>query len=94
MSEQAAKNPEETSRPAPGLDTRHAHSARIYDYWLGGKDHISQVVSAVPHSGPPVAVQARQADYSKTASSAVRELPGPCLGGNVRFVGRGFLTLA
>jgi len=23
---------------APKLDTRHAHSARIYSYWLGGKD--------------------------------------------------------
>ncbi|GEM_PF-4042241 len=20
----------------PGLDTRHAHSARVYNYWLGG----------------------------------------------------------
>ena len=23
------------------LDTRHAHSARVYDYWLGGKDHFT-----------------------------------------------------
>ena len=23
------------------LDTRHAHSARIYDYWLGGKDYFA-----------------------------------------------------
>jgi hypothetical protein len=23
------------------LDTQHAHSARIYDYWLGGKDHFA-----------------------------------------------------
>jgi S-adenosyl methyltransferase len=22
------------------LDTEHAHSARVYDYWLGGKDHF------------------------------------------------------
>ena len=26
---------------APGLDTRHAHSARIYNYWLGGKDNFA-----------------------------------------------------
>src|SRR6516165_2260765 len=26
---------------APKLDTRHAHSARIYDYWLGGKDNFA-----------------------------------------------------
>src|SRR6516165_6438565 len=25
--------------PVPGLDTRHAHPARIYNYWLGGKDN-------------------------------------------------------
>jgi hypothetical protein len=24
---------------APGLDTKHAHSARVYNYWLGGKDN-------------------------------------------------------
>jgi hypothetical protein len=26
---------------APRLDTRHAHSARIYNYWLGGKDNFA-----------------------------------------------------
>ena len=25
----------------PELDTRHAHSARIYNYWLGGKDNYA-----------------------------------------------------
>jgi len=24
---------------APGLDTKRAHSARVYNYWLGGKDN-------------------------------------------------------
>jgi SAM-dependent methyltransferase len=24
-----------------GLDTRHAHSARVYNYWLGGKDNFA-----------------------------------------------------
>lgn len=26
--------------PSPGLDTRVAHPARIYDCWLGGKDNF------------------------------------------------------
>jgi hypothetical protein len=25
----------------PKLDTRHAHSARVYNYWLGGKDNFA-----------------------------------------------------
>ena len=31
-----------SERPeAPKLDTPHAHSARVYDYWLGGKDNFA-----------------------------------------------------
>src|ERR1035438_7326243 len=26
---------------APELDTRYAHSARVYNYWLGGKDNFA-----------------------------------------------------
>src|SRR5215472_9142158 len=26
---------------APRLDTRHAHPARVYNYWLGGKDNFA-----------------------------------------------------
>lgn len=26
---------------APGLDTGHAHSARVYNYWLGGEDNFA-----------------------------------------------------
>jgi hypothetical protein len=77
-----------------GFDARVAHPARVYDYWLGGKDNISQVVSAVPYSGRTVTVQACQAYYSKTACSVVRDLSGPSMGAYVRFDGRGFLTLA
>ena len=29
------------SAEAPGLDTRHAHSARVYNYWLGGTDNFA-----------------------------------------------------
>ena len=74
--------------------SRTPNVGRIYDALLGGKDNISQVVPAVPYSGPTVGVQACQAYYSKTASLVVRNLPGSSLGGNVRFIGRGFLTLA
>jgi hypothetical protein len=28
-----------------GFDTSVPNMARVYNYWLGGKDHISQVVS-------------------------------------------------
>ena len=27
--------------PAPGIDITVAHSARVYDYWLGGKDNFA-----------------------------------------------------
>jgi len=32
---------DEAGKPAPELDTGHAHSARIYNYWLGGKDNFA-----------------------------------------------------
>jgi hypothetical protein len=32
---------EEASMPADGIDTGHPHSARIYDYIIGGKDHYT-----------------------------------------------------
>jgi hypothetical protein len=25
----------------PKVDTRHAHSARVYNYWLGGQDNFA-----------------------------------------------------
>jgi hypothetical protein len=28
-------------QPAPGIDTRVPHSARIWNYWLGGKDNYA-----------------------------------------------------
>jgi hypothetical protein len=49
------------------IDTSVAHPARIYDYWLGGKDNISQEVSGLPYSGRTVPIQARHDCYSKTA---------------------------
>src|SRR5206468_8858014 len=46
----------ETSGPTPGgLDASVAHIARVYDYWLGGKDNFAvdreaaeQVIAAYP----------------------------------------------
>src|SRR5580693_3165520 len=33
--------PERSLGAAPDFDTSHAHSARIYNYWLGGKDNFA-----------------------------------------------------
>src|SRR5215469_9553486 len=43
MSEQTGKPaPDGPVRvDAPGFDTQHAHSARVYNYWLGGKDNFA-----------------------------------------------------
>jgi S-adenosyl methyltransferase len=49
----------------PAFDTTVAHHARMYDYALGGKDNISQVVLLTPHSAPTAAVQVRDSDNSK-----------------------------
>jgi hypothetical protein len=32
---------DQTGRQAPGLDTGRAHSARVYNYWLGGTDNFA-----------------------------------------------------
>ena len=49
MSGQAGNGPQEVPAPAtaPALDTRHAHSARVYNYWLGGEDNFSCTLLAV-----------------------------------------------
>ena len=44
MPELAGTSPGDVPDPdgePPGLDTRHAHSARVYNYWLGGKDNFA-----------------------------------------------------
>jgi len=76
----------------PVIDTSRAHPARVYDYWLGGKDNISQVVSALPYSDMTAAIHARHAFFSKIVSFAVRRLPVTCLGAYVRFDRMGVLT--
>jgi len=61
------------------LDTRHAHSARVYDYWLGGKDHFAadreaaeQAIAANP--GIVMDVRANRAFLAR----AVRYLVAEC----------------
>ncbi|WP_326557454.1 SAM-dependent methyltransferase [Micromonospora sp. NBC_01796] len=46
----------ETGRPGSGIDTTVAHNARIWDYWLGGKDNYKvdrevgdRIREMVPH---------------------------------------------
>ena len=58
--------------PVAQFDPSVPSIARVYDFFLGGKDNISQEVSGLPYSGLPVAIQARHHDYSKTAPFAVR----------------------
>jgi S-adenosyl methyltransferase len=31
---------DDSDGPPPGFDISVAHPARVYDYWLGGKDHF------------------------------------------------------
>jgi hypothetical protein len=38
------------TRDPANVGTNVPHPARMYDYWLGGKDNISQVVRGTPHT--------------------------------------------
>src|SRR5215469_12547609 len=64
---------------APGFDTQHAHSARVYNYWLGGKDNFAadreaaeQAIAANP--GIVTDVRANRAFLAR----AVRFLSADC----------------
>lgn len=62
-----------SDRPAPrGLDTSVAHSARIYDWWLGGKDNFAadrtlgqKIVDLVPMT--PASARANRAFLHRAA---------------------------
>ena len=63
----------------PQLDTRHAHPARVYNYWLGGKDNFAadreaaeQAIAANP--GIKTDVRANRAFLTRV----VRYLAGEC----------------
>jgi predicted O-methyltransferase YrrM len=64
---------------APGFDTQRAHSARVYNYWLGGKDNFAadreaaeQAIAANP--GIVTDVRANRAFLAR----AVRFLAAEC----------------
>ena len=71
---------------APGFDTQHAHSARVYNYWLGGKDNFAadreaaeQAIAANP--GIVTDVRANRAFLARTvrflaAERGVRQFSG------------------
>lgn len=41
MATDPAAGPTENERVPPGIDTTVAHSARMYDWWIGGKDNYA-----------------------------------------------------
>ena len=41
MTDESAENPAERPRLPAAIDTTRPHQARIYDYWLGGKDNFA-----------------------------------------------------
>lgn len=62
----------------PDIDTSKAHPARVYNYWLGGKDHFAadreageQAVRAFP--GIKAAVQANRAFLGRTVRYLVHD---------------------
>jgi predicted O-methyltransferase YrrM len=82
---------------APGkpaeLDTRHAHSARVYNYWLGGKDNFAadreaaeQAIAANP--GIVTDVRANRAFLARV----VRYLASECGVGQFLDIGTGLPT--
>ena len=79
--------------PVTEMDTSHAHSARIYNYWLGGKDHYAadreaaeQAIAANP--GIVADVRANRAFLAR----AVRYLAGECGIGQFLDIGTGLPT--
>jgi len=61
----------------PGVDTRVAHSARVYDWFLGGKDNFAAdraVGEAVVRAIPTIRIMARE--NRQFLGRAVRYLAG------------------
>src|SRR6201987_5006805 len=62
----------------PGIDTTRANPARVYDYWLGGKDNFAADRKAAHDAiaaNPGIIVEART--NRAFLSRVVRELAGP-----------------
>jgi S-adenosyl methyltransferase len=69
------------------LNIHVPHPARVYDYWLGGKDNISQELLDVPYSTQTETIQPCHVSYSKTALSSVRGVFGTYMGVMSGFLG-------
>jgi hypothetical protein len=75
----AMPGPDVTPQPRPArLDIGVPHSARIYDYWLGGKDNFAvdravgdQIIAAVP--AVPMMVRANRSWMLRTVRYLARE---------------------
>jgi len=67
-----------TQSPRP-LDTRVAHIARVYDYWLGGKDNfaVDRQVADMMREDSPEVVEGVRGNRAFLARS-VRHLAGEC----------------
>src|SRR6202046_1311221 len=76
-----------TLGPVAAFDATRPNTARMYDYWLGGKDNISQELLDCPHSVRTDAIQACHAHYSKTAVLSVRDVSGTYMGVMSEFLG-------
>src|SRR5215469_8572011 len=81
MSDQAGGPPPQviSAEPLPGFDTGHAHSARVYNYWLGGKDNFAAdreaaELAIAANPGIVADVRANRAFLVRT----VRYLAGEC----------------
>ena len=68
---------DEEAAALPGIDTSRAHPARVYDYWLGGKDNFAADREAAEQAlqAYPQLAQAVQANR-KFLARAVRYLTG------------------
>jgi hypothetical protein len=80
MASEGATAPEAASGPgdAPAFDTSVAHIARVYNYWLGGKDNFAadraaaeQAMSAFP--GIVLSAKANRAYLRRTVTYLARE---------------------
>jgi S-adenosyl methyltransferase len=63
----------------PGFDTSHAHSARIYNYWLGGKDNYEadrRAAEAALRANPGIGIDVRA--NRAFLARAVRFLASEC----------------
>src|SRR6202050_4193117 len=83
----------DTVDKVPGLDTRHAHSARVYNYWLGGKDNYApdREAPALAIAGNPGIVADVRANRAFLAR-AVRYLTGEAGIGQFLDIGTGLPT--